>query len=151
MVLIKAVTSGTPPLRAVADGRSIPELSELLHHHLEHSHGCFQGAQEFEQLSKHLDPNIDLYGIRSSYLTFERNEENLWQIAKPYALEISKIHPDTPIILGGNCQGGELMLMVAEELIKLGKSIHHFILIEKVCPVEVEFPITLLFWRSEFA
>jgi acyl carrier protein len=108
---------------------------------------CLQSEREFKRLSQLLEKTVNLHGLRSLNLLIKRTDENLAEVAELYADEIISLHRDhnTPLYIGGNCQGSTLMLWVAKALERKGMEINHFIMMEKFFDEPLAFPVTMLF------
>ncbi|MBD3770584.1 MAG: amino acid adenylation domain-containing protein [Rhodobacterales bacterium] len=92
---------------------------------------CFQGGQELQQLSNNLSHSVSVFGLRSGHLAVEYNDETLSALGKLYADEIATIAPSGNLFLGGNCQGGLVMLHAGLELLRRGRDIPLTILMEQ--------------------
>ena len=84
---------------------------------------CLQGYRELSQLSKYLGKDQPTYGMRSGHLFMEYTPENIQALATHYVLEILAIQPDSPYLLGGNCQSALIIFEIAQQLISKGKTI----------------------------
>ncbi len=74
---------------------------------------------------------IKVFGSRSGHLLFEYTPANVAAISIMMADEIEGVHIGGPIHLGGNCQGGMIMLHVAKELTRRGQTVGALILMEQ--------------------
>ncbi len=90
---------------------------------------CFQGYQELQSLGNVLDDKC-IYGARSAHLIIPPTRQNIFQISEMYAdLIVGKKSPG-PVVLGGNCQGGQLMAGIALHLLSQGINIHQLLLLD---------------------
>lgn len=92
---------------------------------------CFQGGEEFAQLSASLDDAVSLFGMRSGHLAVEYTAENLTTLSRLYADEIASVAPAGPLFLGGNCQGGLVMRETGLELMRRGRTVALTIFMEQ--------------------
>ena len=93
---------------------------------------CFQGFQEFNQLSKYLGEDQPVYGMRSGHEVMQYTAENVKNLSKHYANEIVEVDAQGPYILGGNCQSGFIAYEISLELTRRGKMIHHVFILESL-------------------
>jgi aryl carrier-like protein len=109
---------------------------------------CFQGFEEMKALSAALGNDQPLYGMRSGHLIIKPDSPYIADFAVAYSDEILRINSASPLILGGNCQGAYMALEVARVLQKRGISIARFFMMEADIPVQVNFPVSLIFGRE---
>lgn len=106
----------------------------------------FQGGQEFAALAQHLGPDQPLYGMRSGHLVMEYHEDNVQAMALTYVQEILALRPTGPLMVGGNCQGGQIALAMAQHLLRRGRWIPLLVLMEWFfLPQPYGGPVALLF------
>lgn len=111
----------------------------------------FQQGAEFEALSNALAPeDIMVFGTRSGHLVFEYTESNLAAITTLMADEIESLHTSGPIHLGGNCQGGMIMLRVTKELTRRGHTMGAVILMEQGRFPLHHGPVALVFGEGSY-
>lgn len=111
----------------------------------------FQGGPEFTALNDALSPEgIKVFGTRSGHLLFEYLESNLAAMTTLVADEIERLHGGGPIHLGGNCQGGMIMLRVVQELIHRGQTIGAVILMEQGRFPVHHGPVALVFGEGSY-
>lgn len=93
---------------------------------------CLQGYRELTQLAGHLGSDQPVHGMRSGYLIIDYDDPvHISVLADHYAGEIERIQPSGALRLGGNCQGGVIMLATAERLRARGREIGRLILMEQ--------------------
>jgi UDP-N-acetylmuramate--L-alanine ligase len=124
----------------------IVSLGEVSARH--HVFWCLQGEPEFQQLARHLGPEYRLYGMRSGHLVMDYTQENVETLSAHYLREILELRPQGPIILGGNCQGGQIAHAVALKLKRLGRKVAVLILLEQSHRPSYQDPIAFLFGKS---
>jgi acyl carrier protein len=90
----------------------------------------FQGELEFLQLARQLGEDQPLYGMRSGHLVMDYTENNIQALALNYVDEIQKLHPEGPLMIGGNCQGGLIALVIAQHLLRRQRHVPLLILME---------------------
>ncbi|MFK7955758.1 MAG: thioesterase domain-containing protein [Lysobacterales bacterium] len=111
----------------------------------------FQGGHELAALDGALAlEDIKVFGSRSGHLAFEYAESNLSAFAALIADEIESLPNDGPIHLGGNCQGGMIMLRVAKELMRRGRTVGALILMEQGRFPIHHGPVALLFGDGSY-
>jgi hypothetical protein len=108
---------------------------------------CFQGHQAFQQMSAFLDRERPIYGMRSGHLLF-RKRELIRKLAFQYCNELEEIHPDGPILLGGNCQGGRIVWEMAAELSSRGRKILLLCLMEVFIKEPYDGKLALIYGRE---
>ena len=109
---------------------------------------CFQGEQEMMQLARALGPDQPLVGMRSGHLLQDHAAQAVEDLAKAYAHEIALCQPAGPILLGGNCQGGQVAQRVAERLVAMGRDVPLLILLEATWFTRYDGPVALLFGKD---
>lgn len=109
---------------------------------------CFQGEQEMMQLAWALGPDQPLIGMRSGHLLHEHATQVVEDLAMAYAEEIARCQPAGPILLGGNCQGGQIAQRVAERLVAMGRDVPLLILLEATSFPRYDQPVALLFGKD---
>lgn len=92
---------------------------------------CFQDGNELAQLCAGLSETASVFGLRSGHLAVEYSADNLKELGKLYADEITAIAPTGPVFLGGNCQGGLVMREAGIELMRRGRIVALTILMEQ--------------------
>ena len=124
------------PHLAIWPGRAVRDRG--LFRHMPDSTGgtplywAFQAGWEFSALSAALAPaGLKLFGTRSGHLLYEYSDANLAAMTALLADEIESVQNNGPIHIGGNCQGGMIMLSVAKELIRRRRSVDKVILMEQ--------------------
>lgn len=111
----------------------------------------FQGGPEFIALNDALAPEgIKVFGTRSGHLLFEYLESNLAAMTTLVADEIESLYSGGPIHIGGNCQGGMIMLRVVQELIHRGRTIGAIILMEQGRFSIHHGPVALVFGEGSY-
>lgn len=92
---------------------------------------CTQGAREFKAFASLLGPQQPIHAMRSHFLLLHYGyEPQARKIAARYATEINEFQAEGPFLLGGNCAGGAIIRMVADELQKMGRQVSLLILME---------------------
>jgi acyl-CoA synthetase (AMP-forming)/AMP-acid ligase II/acyl carrier protein len=82
-----------------------------------------QGQEEAKALAKHLGSEQPLYVMRSCAGTASRYTASVLEtVGNRYLWEILAARPSGPIVLGGNCQGGILALVLARRLQQIGRA-----------------------------
>jgi len=80
--------------------------------------------------AKQLGPEQPLYGFRSPRGLLRCTEETIQQFALRYLHDIGEIFPTGPLFLGGYCEGGAIMLAVAQHLLRRRRQILLLTLLE---------------------
>lgn len=109
---------------------------------------CLQGFRELSQLAKYLGRDRPIYGMRSGHLIMEYTTDNIEALATHYVAEILNIQPDSPYILGGNCQSTWIIFEIARQLIARGKTITLLCLMEQFIPQTYSGKVALFFGRK---
>lgn len=111
----------------------------------------FQTGKELAALNTALAPaGITVFGTRSGHLLYEYSEANLAALTTLLADEIESLHNDGPIHVGGNCQGGTIMLRVAKELIRRGQAVDTILLMEQGRFPVHHGPVVLMFGEGSY-
>lgn len=93
---------------------------------------CLQGYRELSQLARYLGVDHPVHGMRSGFLIINYNDKrHIEVLAERYVEEIQIIKPEGPLVLGGNCQGGKVMIAIADKLRKHGRVVECLILMEQ--------------------
>ena len=95
---------------------------------------CLQGFRELSQLAKYLGEDQPIYGMRSGHLIMKYTLENIKALAACYVSEILSVQPESPYLLGGNCQSAWIIREIAQQLIGKGKTITLLCLMEQFVP-----------------
>ncbi|MEO0343245.1 MAG: AMP-binding protein [Pseudomonadota bacterium] len=104
-----------------------------------------QGKDEFHQISRNLENDVTVRGIKSMNFVCPKTPKNMDRLATAYAASIIELTGNLkmPVYLGGFCQGATMLFEVANKLLALGQSIGHFISLEKY--IEQHFPVPTTF------
>lgn len=86
-------------------------------------HWVCQSVWQFEALSEHLDPERPFYILRSLSATTVKSNANTKSLASHYALEIRRLQPQGPYLVGGFCQGGVVAFEIARLLRASGEDV----------------------------
>ena len=106
----------------------------------------FQGEQEFIALADRLGVDQPVYGFRSGHQVMTYSEANIQMVATHYRREITAIYPHGDFILGGNCQGGLIALAIAQQFLRLQRSVALLALLEWAFPPQPYQGRVALFW-----
>jgi phosphopantetheine binding protein/thioesterase superfamily protein len=106
---------------------------------------CLQGYRELTQLALHLGSAQPVHGMRSGHLIMKYTDENVSALASHYAAEMIALQPDGPFLLGGNCQGGIIARVIAQQLRDHGRTVSLLILMEQESFPPYEGPVALIF------
>ena len=112
---------------------------------------CFQAPHEFAALAHALGHETALYGLRSGHLVMEYTEENIARVTRLYANEIRKVCLENNLVsitLGGNCQGGGLMLRVAKQFLQESDIALSIVVLESTVPEQLNVPVKLIYGRQ---
>ncbi|ELS02825.1 amino acid adenylation enzyme/thioester reductase family protein [Xenococcus sp. PCC 7305] len=109
---------------------------------------CLQGFRELSQLAKYLGEEQPVYGMRSGHLIMEYTQENIKALAAHYVAEILSIQPESPYLLGGNCQSAWIMMEIAQQLKAKDKTITLLCLMEQFIPQAYTGRVALFFGRQ---
>lgn len=112
---------------------------------------CLQGFRELSQLAKYLGEDQPVYGMRSGHLIMDLNSDNsekIKDLAAYYVSEILSIQPESPYLLGGNCQGAWIIMEIAQQLKAKGKTITLLCLMEQFVPQTYPDRVALFFGRE---
>jgi acyl carrier protein len=91
---------------------------------------CFQGYEEFHELSKRLGTSQPITGMRSGHQIMQYTDENIEALAFQYAGEMMQLQTTGAFIIGGNCQGAVIAEATARVLIASGRLVSLLILME---------------------
>ncbi|MEO5702643.1 MAG: thioesterase domain-containing protein, partial [Gammaproteobacteria bacterium] len=82
------------------------------------------------QIARHLGEDQPVYALHSHALTEGVAKTRIEDIAADYVLEISKVQPEGPYYIGGDCIGGFIAYEVAQQLQARGQQVALLALIE---------------------
>lgn len=127
---------GVPPFEgsyARVDERADPSLPFFF--------WCCNGVKERDLMATNARDYLKLVALRTLRSVQHKKLRNYGRIAKVYADEIERIQPTGPLILGGYCEGGRLIVKAARLLIANGREIRllvlHDYLLEEPFPSHV--------------
>jgi hypothetical protein len=110
---------------------------------------CMQGAQEFKAFARLLGPQQPIHAMRSFYLLLPYGyERQARQMAARYAVEMNELQTEGPFLLGGNCAGGVLIRLVADQLQKMGREVVLLILMEQNIFKPFDEKVALIFGKE---
>ena len=97
---------------------------------------CFQGSNEHELLTRHLEPEVSVYGMRSLHETDDakviyKAPALLAILAGLYVREVIELsEAATPLVVGGNCQAAWVGHAMAQQLVGCGYKVGRLVLME---------------------
>ncbi len=104
---------------------------------------------DFGNLAKALGPEQPVYGFRSLQFVSNYDEDLIQALALGYVKDIEQVHPDGPLFLLGNCQGCKIAIPMAQHLLRRGRHLPLFILVEWVTePASYPGEVLLLYGRD---
>ena len=90
----------------------------------------FNARQEPMQLAAALGRNQPLFAFRSGVGVSDYHEDDIQALALRYLSDISDVHPDGPLFIGGNCQGGIIALAIAEHALRRKRHVPLLVLMD---------------------
>ncbi len=111
---------------------------------------CFNSRNEAPAMAHQLGPDQPLYCFRSLEGIVKGREKREMHInlADVYAQEITRIQSSTGYVLGGNCQGGEIMAHVTKKLLNEERIVKNLVCLEYVPKEKIDVPVNLLWGRE---
>lgn len=112
---------------------------------------CFNSAQEFSEMARHLGAEQPLYGVRSLSGVLPSKKLKIRHdqaLAERHAREILRHHSNGPLFIGGNCQSARIALRMARYLINHGKSVNLLCMLEQAPQVAYPGRVALFFGRD---
>lgn len=109
---------------------------------------CFQGYEEFRELSVQLGEQQPITGMRSGHLIMQYTDEDIEALASRYAMEMMQLQPSGVFMIGGNCQGAIIAEATARALIDSGRLVALLILMEYSDFKPYDGKVSLIFGRE---
>lgn len=109
---------------------------------------CANNRIEFEGVRKALEGVFQTVGFRTLHRIQKRYLRNYSKLVRTYADQIERIQPEGEYTLGGFCDGGRIMVEVAQELEARGKTVRHIVLSDYVCTRRLDIKVSLVFSRD---
>jgi len=106
---------------------------------------CFQGSHELNALAAALGPDHPVTGMRSGHMIMDYTAANVSALARLYADEIASLSLSDGVVLGGNCQGAEIIHAVAMALRSVGQEVDMMLHIDDTSFKSYPGPITLIY------
>jgi acyl transferase domain-containing protein/thioesterase domain-containing protein len=89
----------------------------------------------FSTLVKNIGPQQPIFGFRpKGIFLYEKAHKNIKEMAASYILEMKKVQPEGPYLIGGECIGGIIALEMAQQLLTSGEKVKHLILLDTFYP-----------------
>jgi acyl-CoA synthetase (AMP-forming)/AMP-acid ligase II/acyl carrier protein len=108
-----------------------------------------QGNVTFRQLADHLGPDQPVYAFRSGEGLIKYTEDEVQAFALRYIAEITEVHPDGPVFIGGCCQGAIIAFALAQHLVRRGRHIPLLILADWGFPLHAYTgPVLFMYGRD---
>lgn len=111
---------------------------------------CCQQGHEFAALSRALENDLPVVGLRSGHLAVDYTADTLAAFARLYSRDIGALAPEGPLVLGGNCQGGAIMRETGLELIRQGREVALTLLMEQGRFLHFPAPVLLIFGTRSY-
>jgi len=92
---------------------------------------CVNGFSEYDALSRLMDAEQPVYGMRSLFDTGYKSDSATLRLARLYADEVMRIQPRGPYLLGGFCEGGRVAFLIAQTLRARGETVASLLLQEQ--------------------
>lgn len=114
---------GRPPFEhsyARVDAGALPDKPKFF--------WCANSVKEFEVIARNLRTEFTVIGFRSLRSVQHKKLRDYQRITSVYLDEISRIQPEGPLILGGFCEGGRILVNAGRELIRQGREVSLLVL-----------------------
>ncbi|MDZ7949854.1 amino acid adenylation domain-containing protein [Nostoc sp. DedQUE09] len=95
-------------------------------------HGAGGNIGPYFNLSKRLGEDYPLYALEDTLEKEKPEVISVEETAARYLLEIRKIQPNGPYLLGGHCYGGVLAFEIAQQLQKQGQTVGLLVVIDAI-------------------
>ncbi|BBD64384.1 amino acid adenylation domain-containing protein [Nostoc commune NIES-4072] len=95
-------------------------------------HGAGGNISPYFNLSKRLGEDYPLYALEDTLEKEKPEVISVEETATRYLLEIRKIQPNGPYLLGGHCYGGVLAFEIAQQLQKQGQTVGLLVVIDAI-------------------
>ncbi|MCL6753052.1 amino acid adenylation domain-containing protein [Nostoc sp. CCCryo 231-06] len=95
-------------------------------------HGAGGNISPYFNLSKRLGEDYPLYALEDTLEKEKPEVISVEETATRYLLEIRKIQPNGPYLLGGHCYGGVLAFEIAQQLQKQGQRVGLLVVIDAI-------------------
>ena len=115
------------------------------HRGLERLFWCANNKIQFEGMQSAMNGLFQVVGFRTLQRIQKRYFRNYPLLVETYANHIEKIQPDGEYVLGGFCEGGRIMIEVAQLLKKRGKKVRHIILNDYINHSHVDCYVSMIF------
>lgn len=99
---------------------------------------CCNGIKELAPIAENARSHLAVVALRSLRAVQHKKLRNDDLITAVYADEVNRLQPEGPLILGGYCEGGRIMVRVARALLTQGREIRLLVLQDH--NLEVPFP-----------
>ncbi|MCK0172443.1 amino acid adenylation domain-containing protein [Aliiroseovarius sp. S1123] len=111
---------------------------------------CFNGAHEPAVMARELGLNQPLYGLRSMQAVVQRSDKQGFnaELARSYVDEITRLQPDGPYYLGGNCQSARISELIAAELLRRGAEIAQLLMLDYQPMSKLDLNVGLFYGRE---
>ncbi|SFP34372.1 UDP-N-acetylmuramate--L-alanine ligase [Nitrosomonas cryotolerans] len=111
---------------------------------------CLQSEYELKQLAKHLGSDYRVHGMRSGHLAMDYNENNLNALVTYYSNALTRLYPEGSILLGGNCQGGQIAHAIALRQKNQNRHVSLLILMESARLPAYEDSIAFIYGKHSY-